>query len=202
MLRNWFTRQNAQPSAPAPAPASQTYADVVEVMRYDRASDVMPFAVACRPKPPHVGAWGSEPYFALLDSEAEVAAFMEALNRPLVFELSGKVAMAPLHRWNGKPTTLMADVSITAFYYPDDESQGWPFMQLLAASPAMLASSVYRPEDIVRGRYAVRQFHPSEKQRLVDELMASQAAGPRIFVNGKLPSGMASVLNPRKGRTQ
>lgn len=195
MLRNLFAKRDAQPP-------SWTYADVFEVMRYDRATDVMPFAVAYRPKPPHVDPSGPEPHFALLDSEAEVAAFTKVLNGPLVFEPSGAVATAPLHQWNEKPTTLMADVPVAAFYYPDDESQDWPLMQVVAASPAMLASGVYRPEDVARGRYAFRQFPASEKQRIVDELVASQAAGPRIFVNGKLPSGMTGVLNPRKGKPQ
>ncbi len=73
MLRNPFTTRGPYPST------SQTYADVFEVMRYDRASDVLPYAIAYRPKPPHLDPSGPEPYFALLDSEAEFEAFWDAL---------------------------------------------------------------------------------------------------------------------------
>lgn len=196
MLRRLFAKREAQPSG------SWTYADVFEVMRYDRASDVLPYAIAYRPKPPHVDPSGPEPHFALLDSEAEVEAFMEVLNDPLVFEPSGAIATAPLHQWNEKPTTLMAEVPFAAFYHPDDESQDWPVMQLFAVSPAMLAGGSCKPQDIARGRYAFRQFPASEKQLYVDETVASQKAGPRVFINGKLPFSLVDVLNPRKGKTQ
>lgn len=196
MLRNPFARREAQPSG------SWTYADVFEVMRYDRATDVLPYAIAYRPKPPHVDPSGPEPHFALLDSEAEFEAFWDVMNGPLVFEPSGAVAVAPLNQWNEKPSRFTTELSLTSFYHPDDESQDWPVMWLRALTSAELVEGLLQPEDTKRGRYAVLQFPLSEKQRFMDQLVASSSAGPLIFINGKVPGSVFNVLNPRTGKTQ
>jgi len=86
MLRNPFTKPKPT-SSPNP-----TYTDMFEIMRYDRGMDVMPYAIAYRLKPPFVDPTGPEPNIALLDTEAEIDAFMDVLHSPIVFEPSGKPA--------------------------------------------------------------------------------------------------------------
>lgn len=100
MLRNPFTKH--KPTSP-PDP---TYADMFEIMRYDRGMDVMPYAIAYRLTPPFVDPTGPEPSFALLDTEAEIDAFMDVLHSPIVFEPSGKPAWPPLQQWHETPRPL------------------------------------------------------------------------------------------------
>lgn len=193
MLHNLFAKHRS----PRPAP---TYADMFEIMRYDRGMDVMPYAIAYRLKPPFVDPTGPEPSFALLDTEAEIDAFMDVLHSPIVVEPSGKPAWPPLQQWNETPSALMADTVLVSFAYPDDETQDWPFLQLFAVPPAMFAAGKARPENTVRGRYNFRQFPPEEKGRYVRELSDARAktGGTDVFISGKVPVSLVDLLNPRK----
>lgn len=191
MLRNLFG------SRPSPPPATPTYADMFEVMRYDRGMDVMPYAVAYRLKPPFVDPTGPEPNFALLDTESEIEAFMDVLHSPMILQPSGKPVWPPLHRWNETPSALMAGSFISAFYYPDDENAGWPELIVSAYSPTMLTTGAYDVSEMARGRYAFEQFEPGGKQRYVEKLAAIKTSGPRVFIDGKVPFSMVELLNPR-----
>lgn len=181
--------------------ANPTYADVFEVMLYDRGMDVMPFAIGYRPRPPVVDLTGPEPSFALLDSEDEVSAFMAVLNEQIVIDEQGRVSTDPLGRWNATPSLLIAELPIYAFAYPDDETKNWPYLQLAAYPPQWLASRVVDKAQIARGRYGFRQFDPSEKPARVAELQEAMAksAGVNVFIGGKVPFSVVDALNPRPG---
>lgn len=193
MLHNLFAKRRSPPPAP-------TYADMFEIMRYDRGMDVMPYAIGLRPRPPLTDPSGPEPTFVLLDSGVEVEAFMAAFNGPMAFDRPDVISWEPLLRWNETPSTLMADTVLVSYAYPDDETQDWPFLQLFAVPPAMFAAGKARPEDTVRGRYNFRQFPPEEKGRYVRELSEARAkaGGTDVFINGKLPVSLVDLLNPRK----
>lgn len=195
MLRNPFARR---PAPSAPASLTRTYADVVEVMRYDRGMDVMPFAIAYRLKPPFVDPSGPEPNIALLDAEAEIDAFMEVLHSPIILGDRGKPAWPPLHQWNETPSGLMAEPFIAAFYHPDDENAGWPELIISAYSPTMLARGAHDVGELARGRYAFEQFQPGGKRAYVEKLAALDIKGPLLFIDGKLPFSLVEMLNPRK----
>ena len=189
-MRNPFARRRA--SSPLLA-----YADLFEMMRYDRGMDVMPYAIAFRPKPPLVDPTGPAPCFTLLDNEAEVAAFLSVFNGPALIQ-SGAVSDAPLMRWNDQPSVLMADSFIAAFYYPDDEAAGWPELIVSAYSPAMIAGKLPGTAELARGRYAFEQFEPGGKHRYVDRLAALPTSGPKVFIDSKVPFSMMDMLNPRR----
>lgn len=192
MLRDLFAKRRPTP------PAAPTYTDMFEVMRYDRGMDVMPYAIAYRLKPPFVDPTGPEPNFALLDTEHEIDAFMGMLNSPMTFEPSGKPAWPPLHQWNETPSLLMAEPFISAFYYPDDESAGWPELIVSAYPPAMLARGAHDVGELARGRYAFEQFKPGGKRHYVEKLAALNTSGPRVFIDGKVPFSMIELLNRRQ----
>lgn len=174
-----------------------TYADLFEMVRYDRGMDVMPYAIAYRPKPPLTDPTGPEPCFTLLDSEAEVGAFLSVFNGPALIEV-GAVSVAPLLRWNDQPSGLMADSFIAAFYYPDDETAGWPELIVSAYSPGMIAGKLPGTAELARGRYAFEQFEQGGKHRYVERLAALQTSGPKVFIDGKVPFSMVDMLNPRQ----
>ena len=191
MLRNLFAKRRS----PTPAP---TYADMFEVMRYDRGMDVMPYAIAYRLKPPFLDRSGSDPNFALLDTESEIEAFMDVLRRPMISQPSGVPVWPPLQQWNDAPSRLMAEPMISAFYYPDDEKAGWPELVVWAYSPAILATGQLKNAGLARGRYAFEQFPSSDKKRYVEMAAAIEVNGPRIFIDGKVPFSMVEMLNPRQ----
>lgn len=185
---------------PSPLPPPRTYADLFDMMRYDRSMDLMPYAIGLRPRPPLIDPSGPEPTFVLLDTDAEVKAFMATFNEPIEFDRPGVISWEPLLRWNDTPSALMADTVLVSFAYPDDETQGWPFLQLFAVPPAMFMAGKIRPQDTVRGRYNFRQFSPEEKERYVRELSdaRAQAGGVDVFIGGKMPISMVEMLNSRK----
>ncbi len=190
MLRNLFAKRQAPPEP--------TYADMFEVMRYDRGMDVMPYAIAYRLKLPFLDATGPAPNFALLDTDAEIDAFMEVLHGPMIFEPSGKPVWPPLYRWNETPSALMAEPFISAFYHPDDENTGWPELIVSAYPPAMFARGTHAVGELARGRYAFEQFQPGGKREYVEKLAVLDVDGPRIFIDGKVPFSLVEMLNPRK----
>jgi len=188
-------RKNGQETgARGTTPRAPTYRDIFEVMRYDRGMDVMPYAYAYRPYNRALDPTGPEPNFTMLDTPAEVEAFLQALDQPLVYERPGVISPAPLDRWNQLPAQLSAAMTIAALYYPDDESKDWPFLQVVAVGPEQLASGHVKATDIARGRYAFRQFLPHEKRKIVEEMASRQDS--TIFIEGKLPDGMANTFNP------
>lgn len=189
-MRNPFDKRRA-PSA------LLSYADLFEIMRYDRGMDVMPYAIAYRPRPPLTDPTGPEPCFTLLDSDTEVGAFLSVFNRPALIE-SGAVSVAPLLRWNDQPSALMADSFIAAFYYPEDENAGWPELIVSAYSPSMIVGKLPGTAELARGRYAFEQFEPGGKHRYVERLAALPTSGPKVFIDGKVPFSMVDMLNPRR----
>lgn len=183
-----------------------TYADLFEIMRYDRCADTMPYMIGFRPKPPLVDPTGPEPNFAILDTDVEVEDFMRAFNGPIPIDPPGVVSVVPLLQWNEAPSALMAQMLFMSFYHPDDETQGWPFLQVFALSPDVFARGDIKPEQTARGRYGFQQFPPEDKERYAREFHEARADGPGgdIYIGGKLPFSMIDMLNPRppKGKMQ
>lgn len=192
MWRNRFARRRSS------FPENATYANTIDIMRYDRGMDVMPFAIAYRLKPPFIDPIGPEPYFALLDTDAEIDAFMDVLHSRVIVDPSGKPVWPPLSRWNEIPSALMAEPFIAHFYLPDDESAGWPELIVSAYSPSMLASGMHDVGELARGRYAFEQFKPGGKRVYVEKLASLNIDGPSVFIDGKLPFSMVEMLNPRR----
>lgn len=192
MLRNPFIKRDPT------SPQDPAYADMFEVMRYDRGMDVMPYAIAYRLKPSFVDPTGPEPSFALLDTEAEIDTFMDALHSPIVFGPASEPAWPPLQQWNETPSALMAEPFISAFYYPDDETAGWPSLIVSAYPPSLVARGGPDVAELARGRYAFEQFQPADKHRYVEKLAVLETSGPRVFIDGKVPFSMVEMLNPRK----
>lgn len=180
-----------------------TYADLFELMRYDRGMDVMPYMIGFRPKPPLVDPSGPEPNFAILDTDAEVADFMATFSGPIPGDPTGAVSVTPLLSWNERPSALMAQLMVTSFYHPDDENAGWPFLQVFALPADAFASGEIRPEQTARGRYNFRQFPPEDKERYAIELHEARARkeGGDILIGGKVPFSVVEAFNPRPGKT-
>ncbi len=191
--------------SPSAIPIELTYKDVFEVMRYNRGMDAMPYAVGYRPKPPVVDPTGPEPNFALLETAAEVEAFMAALNLPLVMEphhgpdRPAVISLVPLAAWNEMPSSLMAELMLIGFYHPDDETKDWPLLQIFGLPPDMFISGVATSANTVRGRYNFRQFPPKDKEIYVAELQErrSNTGVSDIFIIGELPFSVLNALNPR-----
>ena len=196
-----WSKTVSEPSVP---PAPTTYADLFELMRYDRGMDVMPYMIGFRPKPPVVDPTGSEPNFAILDTDAEVADFLATFAGPILDDPTGSVSVTPLLSWNEKPSALMAQLMVTSFYHPDNENAGWPFLQVFALSADAFASGEIRPDQTARGRYNFRQFPPEDKERYAIELHEARARkdGGDILICGKVPFSVVDVFNPRSGDTK
>lgn len=204
MFRRLLKRLHGSETVPEPSasPAPTTYADLFELMRYDRAMDVMPYMIGFRPKPPLVDPDGPEPNFAILDTDTEVADFMATFAGPIPDDPTGAVSITPLLRWNEAPSALMAQLMVTSFYHPEDENAGWPFLQVFALPADAFAAGTIRPDQTARGRYNFRQFPPEDKERYAIELHEARArkGGGDILVGGKVPFSVADAFNPRPDR--
>lgn len=191
-------------SAPSIPPTPTNYADLFELMRYDRGMDVMPYMIGFRPKPPLVDPTGAEPNFAILDTDAEVADFLTTLAGPILADSTGAVSVTPLLSWNDRPSALMAQLMVTSFYHPDDENAGWPFLQVFALPADAFASGAIRPHQTARGRYNFRQFPPEDKERYAIELHEARArkGGSDILIGGEVPFSVVDAFNPRRGKAE
>lgn len=195
------SKKAPEPSGP---PSPTTYADLFELMRYDRGMDAMPYMIGFRPKPPLIDPTGPEPNFAILDTDAEVADFLATFAGPISLGPTGAVSVTPLLSWNEAPSAIMAQLMVTSFYHPDDENAGWPFLQVFALPADAFASGEIRPDQTARGRYNFLQFPPEDKERYAIELHEARAksAGGDIFISGKVPFSVVDALNPRPGKTE
>jgi hypothetical protein len=153
-----------------------TYADLLEVMHYGRPVDVLPYLVSFRLRPPHIDPNGPEPYFALLDTDEERAAFEATLQSPLQGDSLGRLSLDPLLQWNEQPAQLTADELFHSPYYPPDHAIDWPFLWLVAfpsdarsghAIDRLTAAGEELPE---RNRYLYQQMPMSERSAFMDQI--------------------------------
>jgi len=157
----------------------RTYADLLEVMHYGRPVDVLPYVISFRVRPPHIDPNGPEPYFVLLDTDEERAAFEAALQSPLQGDSLGRLSLDPLLQWNEQPAQLTADELFDSPYYPPDDAVGWPFLWVRALpSDARTAEAIDRLRAAgeglpARNRYEYRQMPMSERFAFMEQIAQS-----------------------------
>jgi hypothetical protein len=153
-----------------------TYADLFEVLHYGRPLDVLPYIISFRPRPPLIDPSGPEPYFVLLDTDEEQAAFEATLQSPLQGDSLGRLSLDPLLQWNEQPAQLTADELFHSPYYPPDDAIGWPFLWVVAfPSDARTAQAIDRLRAAGEGlpkrnRYLDQQMPMSERAAFMDQI--------------------------------